>query len=144
MAVCCACRAAARVGTSLMRPPGAPSTHHLYLTGSSDDCDLFVVDHAFESFSVAFGFPQAFPDSTIDRMNEAIVRLQTYQGAVDMLDSTCARLCHVAGVGGNGAGSGKRQRLGGAWPPLAASPLHKACLKPPGMVPAQVHQDRGH
>lgn len=48
------------------------------------------MDGAFQSFSVAFGFPQAFPDAAIDALNQAIVRLQTYQGALDMLDSTCA------------------------------------------------------
>lgn len=56
--------------------------------GTSEACDLFVMGETFETFSLALAFPSNFPDTTISHLNEAIVRLQTQQGALDMLENT--------------------------------------------------------
>jgi hypothetical protein len=47
-----------------------------------------VIGDTFETFSLALAFPSSFPDATITALNEAIVRLQTQQGALDMLENT--------------------------------------------------------
>jgi hypothetical protein len=57
-------------------------------TGTTEDCDLFVVGETFETFSLALAFPSTFPDAEVSVLNEAIVRLQTQQGALDMLENT--------------------------------------------------------
>jgi hypothetical protein len=59
--------------------------------GTNEACDLFVVGETFETFSLAFAFPAGFPPAAISDLNEAIVRLQTQQGALDSFESTCAR-----------------------------------------------------
>jgi hypothetical protein len=80
------------------RQVGRPSlttcsqTNHPAAPGTNQDCDLFVVGEAFETFSLALAFPSGFSAATISDLNRAIVRLQTQQGALDMLESTCARL----------------------------------------------------
>jgi len=59
-----------------------------------------VVGDAFETFSLALAFPSTFPDATIIALNKAIVRLQTQQGALDMLENTWVVGCLVAGGSG--------------------------------------------
>jgi hypothetical protein len=59
-----------------------------FTPGTNEACDLFVVGETFETFSLALAFPVGFPASSISALNEAIVRLQTQQGALDMFENT--------------------------------------------------------
>ncbi|WIA44152.1 hypothetical protein OEZ86_010489 [Tetradesmus obliquus] len=80
-----------------------------YTVGTNPDCDLFTVGEPFETFSLALAFPADFNDSTVFDFSASIVRLQTYQGALDMLENVYVKTggtskCFSSDGGGHGSG----------------------------------------
>eukprot|EP00879_Flechtneria_rotunda_P019430 GHRR01020408.1.p1 GENE.GHRR01020408.1~~GHRR01020408.1.p1 ORF type:complete len:473 (+),score=113.43 GHRR01020408.1:178-1419(+) len=82
--------------------------------GTDVHCNLFVVGDPFETFSLSLAFPAEFDDALVFAFSEAIVKLQTYQGGLDMLENVYIK---AGGTGancfgsGDGHGSGERIEL---------------------------------
>ncbi|KAF6257204.1 ligand-gated ion channel-domain-containing protein [Scenedesmus sp. NREL 46B-D3] len=75
----------------------------------------------FETFSLALAFPADFNDSSVFEFSASIVRLQTYQGALDMLENVYVKTggtskCFSSDGGGHGSGKTiQLSQVSGLW-----------------------------